>query len=98
MDLLSKSRLHGCREELSLICDLVERDRQVAERNKEQVVLNDVKAGMASLRDSGLTNSVPMPMLCYSTLALDEQQLETQVQDELEALGRDDCGGGQIRY
>jgi hypothetical protein len=36
--------------------------------------------------------------MLLATLALDEQQLETQVQDEFEALGRDDCGGGQIRY
>jgi hypothetical protein len=55
---------------------------------------------MASLRDSGLANSVLCLCLCFAThfLALDEQQLETQVQDELEALGGDDCGGGQIRY
>jgi hypothetical protein len=44
MDLLSKVGYTAV-VKLSLICDLVERDRQVAERNKEQVVLNDVLAG-----------------------------------------------------
>jgi hypothetical protein len=86
MDLLSKSRLHGCRE-VSLICDLVERDRQVAERNKEQVVLNDVLSRAGDELEGFRTHQLCSYAYAYALL-LNPSRLTSsssrQVQDELE--------------